>query len=106
MIQELNEKIRRATKRGMDRKESLRFALDLFFPATILGLLGLIAVTTVTQGDDTAAAVQAEREQVQVERAKFMLECVADWQYKPETCEGILRGDLPPRVPDGTEPGC
>jgi len=81
-------------------------AADIFFPATILGLLGLIAVGTVSRGGYDDAAVQAEQEQVQVERAKFMLECVADWQYKPETCEGILRGELPPRAPEPLELGC
>ncbi len=93
-------------KAGMDRKESIRFALDLFFPATILGLLGLIAVGTASRGDYDEAAVQVESEKVQIERAQFMLECVADWQYKPDTCAGILHGDLPPTVPDAMEPGC
>jgi hypothetical protein len=41
------------------------------------------------------------------ERARFMLECVADWQYTPETCERMLDGDLPPQRPDGLgDPGC
>ncbi len=39
--------------------------------------------------------------------ARFMLECVSDFQYKPETCRAILAGEDPPQVPDALgEPGC
>jgi hypothetical protein len=43
----------------------------------------------------------------EAERGQFMIECVADWQFKPSTCRRILAGELPPEKPDGIgEPGC
>ena len=52
-----------------------------------------------------AAAISEPEESP--ERARFMLECVADWQYAAETCESILDGEPPPPRPDGAvEPGC
>jgi len=43
----------------------------------------------------------------QPERARFMLECVQDYQYTPETCAAIWSGDDPPQRADGVDiPGC
>lgn len=42
---------------------------------------------------------------VDPEPARFMLECVSDFRYDPDTCRAILAGGDPPLVPDG-EPGC
>jgi len=70
---------------------------SLFLGALFVLLLLAAAVEILSgsrEGDDT-------------ERARFMLECVADWQYAPATCEAMLEGARPPAVPDAMgEPGC
>lgn len=39
--------------------------------------------------------------------ARFMLECVSDFQYTAETCRDVLDGGDPPQQPDAFgEPGC
>ncbi len=40
------------------------------------------------------------------DRARFMLDCVSDFQYTAKTCQAIWEGADPPPVPDGMEPGC
>ena len=41
------------------------------------------------------------------DRARFMLECVQDFQNTPETCSAVWAGTDPPQQPDGADiPGC
>jgi hypothetical protein len=64
--------------------------------------IGIILVTSVTMIWNLVIE-NAKLRNEDPERAQFMLDCSYD--YKPETCQAILEGELPPSTPDNI-PGC
>lgn len=75
---------------------------ERYFLPILLGLTmaGAVIVVPMVTRIEAAPAPQPDR-------ARFMLECVQDYQYTPETCAAIWSGDDPPQRPDGADiPGC
>lgn len=78
--------------------KKLDYPVPLLFVAVFMFLIGMA----------TAAGSDPEPEPApDHERARFMLECVQDYQNEPATCVAIYNGDEPPLKPDALgEPGC
>jgi len=75
---------------------------DRYFLPILLGVVGGIALVIVPMVRQDVPLPQAEPD-----RARFMLECVQDFQNTPETCAAVWAGADPPQQPDGTDiPGC
>lgn len=53
----------------------------------------------------THFVLNLENEDVDVEKATFMLECSYEWGLSPEQCRDVLDGADPPSEP-WSEPGC
>jgi len=53
----------------------------------------------------THFVLNLENDEVDVEKATFMLECSYEWGLSPEQCRDVLVGGDPPPEPR-VEPGC
>lgn len=79
-----------------DTEHQSKVPLLPFF-AGALACAGLTGVL-LTEGPEAGTAA---------ERARFMLECVQDFQYTPATCREVLEGADPPQRADAMgHPGC
>ena len=67
----------------------------------ILVALGIFAAVAAGLATQEAEPLPAE----DPERARFMLDCMHEWDFTPPQRHAMLRGENPPPLPDES-PGC
>lgn len=77
--------------RVTDAKLAVQIILFLSVAFVAAALLTLLMGTFISN-------VAAEEQSI--DRAQFMLECVAEWGYRPDTCEAALQGESLPTAPE------
>lgn len=76
--------------------------VDRLFPVTMLAMslvIGFIVVVWAVQVALSLAAPEPEKK-IPADEARFMVECVHEYELTPSQCRGILRGEDPPPPPD------
>lgn len=83
-----------------ERPDYAVFFYSLFSIGALCIVVGLLGVSLLR---DATPSTEASEPVEDPDRARFMLECVLEWDLTPEECEGVLRGEAPSPV---GRPGC
>ena len=79
---------------------------ERYFLPILLGLTGAAALVIAPMVVRPVVVPEADP-MPDPSRARFMLECVQDFQNTPETCVAVWAGADPPQQADGVDiPGC